>query len=184
MDERGVEQKNFAMEAGKPPLILIFDKGSVGPFDDDGDELVFGIRFYKGADVEFGGQTGILGETDGGAVEIDGEHAGCSAEMENSATPSPVGWDSEGAAINAGGIVGGNVRRQIGPGHLHVGVMRLAMPLHFPIAGHLDVVPVGCILVESGQGRFGMGGQLKLPSAIKRLKKRRAFALTTAGFFG
>jgi len=188
VEQGGAEEKDFAMETGQPPLILVLNKRGVGPFDDDGDEFVFGVGFQQWADVEFGGETGILGETHGDAIEINGENAGGTAKMEDGAARRPIGGDVKRAAIDAGGIVGWNMRRQIGPGHLDVGVVWLAMALEFPIAGHLDGMPffntLGNTLLQGCQSGLRMCGEMEFPLSIEREEKGRGLALPTASFPG
>ena len=82
----------------------------------------------------------------------------------------------EAAAVDAGLVLLGHVRRQVGERHLDVGVLGLAEALHRPEPWHVDTAPAAP-RVQRVRRFFRTRRQAKLPLAVERGEPGRARAV-------
>lgn len=188
VDERGGVERDVAVEAAEAPLVLVLDEGGVGVLDDEGDEFVVDARADEAGEVELGGEAGIFGETDGHAIDVDGEHGVGAAEVEDGALALPGGGDAEKAAVDAGGIFGGGEGRLLGEGHLHVGVVGAAVAVHLPVGRDGQGAPGGGVgeraAIGEGLGVGGVAFEAELPEAVEGLEPGGFGAVAGEGLAG
>ncbi len=150
-----------------PPLILVLDEARVGPADDDGVQLVRPVVVDELRDVELGRRLRVLGQSDRLPVDEHVENALERAEVQHDGPALPPARHPEATPVDAGLVLVGHVRRQIGERHLHVGVLRRAEALHRPEARHVDLAPAPP-RAEDVRRLFRPRGQAELPLAVER----------------
>ena len=142
-------QAHRAEDAGQPPLILILEVGA-------GAELVHahGDRIGAGAHgighVELVGEARAAGHADPRAVHPHGGLAFDAVETQAHVAALPVGWEVEGAAVVADGVVLGREGRVDREGEVDVrvgGVTPGTLAAQDPVAGHVNL---GRIVGRSG----------------------------------
>ena len=106
----GAVQLDAAMQAGLPPLILVFDVRRVRPTDHHGREHV-GAAPHMRRQVELGGQPRIFRQTDELAVHVHEQHAVGRADVQHGTAVAPRGRQIERLAVQAGRIVRRRRRR-------------------------------------------------------------------------
>ncbi len=183
MGRRGRVEIDLAVQAAHPPLVLVLDERGVGPLHDDGDELVLLAPLHEGREVELRRQARVLAHADGVAVEENIEHALRAAKMDDDAPAFPVRRDAERLRVNAGGVRRGHRRRLVGKWHLDVGVVRMAVALHRPVARHRDLRPAGAVGLRRNVRLHQFlrpRGQAKAPRAVEGAEPGRLLALAGA----
>ena len=165
-----------ARETSVPPLVLILDEARVRPADDDGVQLVRSVVVDELRDVELGRRLRVLREANRLAVHQHMEDTLERPEVEDDWAPLPPPRHVEAAPVDAGLVLLGHVRRQVGERHLHVRVLRLAEALHRPQPRYLDTAPATAGAQSLGRV-LGSLGQAKLPLAVERREARRRRAI-------
>ena len=109
-------------------------------------------------------------------VDHDHQHALAAPKMQHHPPPLPGARQIEKLAVDPGRVLIRHVRRDVGEGHLHVGIMRLAKTLHGPVARHLDAVP-GWRLKRVQGDCFRARLDLKIPLPVQAHEPGRSLPL-------
>ena len=136
-------------------------------------------------DVKFRIGPRILGHTDFHTVHVDEKAALHAAEVQNGTAAAPVAADREGAPVDAGRVLLRHKWRLLRPRHLDVGVVRVIIPLHGPVARHGDIVPARIVEAFGGErllDQFGAGEIAELPLTVEVHDLRAVERLPRAGF--
>ncbi len=163
-------QVDAAVDACHAPMVLILQEAAIAPADHLGGQEVL-ARVHQLGDVKLGRQARSLAIADQLAVDPEIERRLDALKAQNDAAPLPIVRHIERRAIEAGRVVVlRNVGRRVGDRHLDIGIDRLVKPLHGPVAGHLDGVPIGSIVIglaEDGVHGLGVGGQREIPPSVQ-----------------
>jgi len=162
----------LALDPGLPPVVLILQKTGVGPLEHHGQQFVRSANSDQLGDVEFGRRARVFAEPDRLPVEKDVQRSFATAKMQYDAAAIPNLGQEEFAPVDAGEVVVGDIGRKIGEGHLHVGIVRPAEPLHGPVPRHLDGGPA--VRADAGF-RHGLraGKNPKIPLAVQTVEPWR-----------
>ncbi len=140
------------MQAGLPPLVLIFDIARIGPANHHCGEHV-GAAPQVRRQIELGGQPRILRQPDELAVQVYQQHAVRRADVQHRTTSTPRARQTEAGAVQPGwialGVVGGSHRKR----HHDVRVVRLVPTLTHPRARHTNVDPSRIVVVRLPRNR-------------------------------
>ena len=159
-----------AVQAGHPPLVLVFDValGAVAHHD-DGEMIDAGPQMW--GEVVLAGQAAVGAVPDEHVVEVDRVHALGTAQVQHHAVAVPALAEGERAPVHASGVAVGQGGRRPGEGHLHVGVVRqVAHVLQSPVPGHrhLPTGPRRGATDRLGRYRIGVIEQFEPPRAVER----------------
>jgi len=183
VDVRHAVEVHIAVDAGHPPVILIFQVAAIRPADDHGRQRVL-ARLEEGRNVEFSGQARVLAVAGLMAVDPDVEGAFHALKGQDHPPPGPARREREGGAVEAGRVVVvRDARRIVGDGHLDVGVDRPVVALHRPVGGDVDRPPVAGViagLAEPLRRGLRVGGQMKAPAPVEGLIVGGILALPVA----
>ena len=131
---------NIAEDPAQPPHVLVFQIRAVAPLQDlDGDPV--GAELGDVGDVEFGSIAAAFAHAGELSVDpdvIEGIHT---VEFQQDALFGPVVFNLEFADIAAGGIIRRHERRIDRERIDLIGIMRMAVTFHLPVAGDHDIVP-------------------------------------------
>ena len=165
----------FTGRTAQAPEVLVLTPRAITPTESlEGDE-VLALLQVRG-NVEFGCHFAILGIAGKLSVDIKIDIGSHATEVGDDTLTIPVGRDVDDAAIRTHMIIlDWNSRRLLiemtTPSEAHVYILRIAVAQHFPVAWHLDVVPLRVIevcLVEVGRTLIGVSYPLELPCTVER----------------
>ena len=155
---RGRVEEGRPGQTAVPPLVLVLDEARVGPLHHGQPDRVGRTGPDHGGDVELRGQVRVLADADPPAVHLDDQHALGGSDVQHRSTPAPAGRHVDLPLVDPGRIRGRWVRRQVGPRHLHVRVVR-------PVVDRVDVVE---LLQRPAAGHH----QLSRGGAVRRQVER------------
>jgi len=164
-------------------VVLVFQITAVAPTDDHRRQCVLtgpGV----GGQVKLGRQSRPLAVAHLLAVDPQEKGGLNPIEADEDFSICPVSRNGEGVTIQAGGVIlrdKGGIGRK---GHLDVGVNRLIVAVHHPVARYGKFVPVRGVKigpVEIAGSRIGIRDQLELPMVIEQLEVGRFLSLVRQG---
>ena len=127
-------ERDLAVQATHPPLVLILDERMGGELHDDDGELV-GAGAQVGGEVVLAGEPAVRAVADERTVEVDGVDALGAADVEHHLAPPPRSRDAERRPVDARRNPCREVGRQVRERHLHVRVVgEVVDALHGPVA--------------------------------------------------
>ena len=175
------KQHRVPKNAAEPPHILVLQVGAVRPLQHDDAQTVFPRR-YDGRNIKFRGQMGTLGKADKLPVHI-GVIAGAYAlQTQHRAAARKGGGQGKGPVVYADGGIIGHKGRIIGNGESHVRILRSAVALQLPNAGHVDF-PLHALSRFAGKLRHVMGRLIisEIPPPVQGIEIRRKRPLLRPG---
>jgi hypothetical protein len=134
--------KQRLYRTGKPPLILIFQIGSIAPSIYPDKQLVLSMSVYEWRNIKLVGIPRALSVANQLAVHPDMVSAVDSVEAHPQVgVQLPRGRDMELLHVGAGRVLRRHMRRAYRDGKLDVGVVRYAMTLKLPMSWNLNGRP-------------------------------------------
>ena len=173
-DPRHGHQLDAAMQAGHPPLVLVLDpRRRAPPRHDDAHRVRATAEVL--ADVVGRRQVAVGAEPDERPVDPHEAHRVRRADAEQRAATAPGRGHRELAPVDAGRVVGRDVRRLEGEGHPHVEVDRTpavvaAVRRQDPAARYGDLVPAVRRCLGVDVGGLDLGGrrtEAELPLTVE-----------------
>ena len=174
MGLRGGPEINIPVQAGEAQKILILQPASGAPAVHPAGQAVF--PFPQGLrQLELMGRKAVGGKADIRPVQPDGHAALRPLEGDEDPLSRPVLRDPEGSDIAGDRIkdlrqlAGAEIRLPV-PGILGIAVLRHAPALGLDMAGHVDILPPGTVIVrplETRQHLGGVHGVEKLPGSVQ-----------------